>query len=99
MSVAIQHLSSVPLAPSDIREDVPKALELICMKAMCANINKRYSTATEMLEDLESFRKNPNLDLEHIREELTEQEDTRAHQVYQQKRRSTRLCRARRKPL
>ena len=46
------------------------------MKAMCANINKRYSTATEMLEDLESFRKNPNLDLEYIREELTEQEDT-----------------------
>lgn len=76
VSVAIQHLSSVPLAPSDIREDVPKALELICMKAMCANINKRYSTATEMLEDLESFRKNPNLDLEYIREELTEQEDT-----------------------
>ena len=55
VSVAIQHLSSVPLAPSDIREDVPKALELICMKAMCANINKRYSTATEMLEDPVSY--------------------------------------------
>ena len=76
VSVAIQHLSSVPLAPSEIREDVPKALELICMKAMCANINKRYASATEMLEDLESFRKNPDLDLEYIREELTEEENT-----------------------
>ena len=58
VSVAIQHLSSVPLAPSEIREDVPKGLELICMKAMCADINKRYASATAMLEDLESFRKN-----------------------------------------
>ena len=32
VSVAIQHLSSGPLAPSEIREDVPKGLELICMK-------------------------------------------------------------------
>ena len=76
VSVAIQHLSSVPLAPSEIREDVPKALELICMKAMCADINKRYASATAMLEDLENFRKDPELDLEYIREELSEKEDT-----------------------
>ena len=78
VSVAIQHLSSVPLAPSEIREDVPKGLELICMKAMCADINKRYSSATAMLEDLESFRKNPDIDMEYIREELKEKENTEA---------------------
>ena len=76
VSVAIQHLSSVPLAPSEIREDVPKGLELICMKAMCADINKRYASATAMLEDLESFRKNPDIDMEYIREELKEKENT-----------------------
>lgn len=75
VSVAIQHLSSVPLSPSEIREDVPNALELICMKAMCADIRKRYSSADEMLRDLENFRKNPNLDMEHIREELAEKQD------------------------
>ena len=78
VSVAIQHLSSVPLAPSEIREDVPKGLELICMKAMCADINKRYASATAMLEDLESFRKNPDIDMEYIREELKEKENTEA---------------------
>ena len=78
VSVAIQHLSSVPLAPSEIREDVPKGLELICMKAMCADINKRYASATAMLEDLESFRKNPDIDIEYIREELKEKENTEA---------------------
>ena len=78
VSVAIQHLSSIPLAPSEIREDVPKGLELICMKAMCADINKRYASATAMLEDLESFRKNPDIDMEYIREELKEKENTEA---------------------
>ena len=46
------------------------------MKAMCADINKRYASATAMLEDLENFRKDPELDLEYIREELSEKEDT-----------------------
>ena len=34
VSVAIQHLSSVPLAPRDIDHSIPEPLELICMKAM-----------------------------------------------------------------
>ena len=38
VSVAIQHLSSVPLAPREIDPDIPEALELICMKAMCARL-------------------------------------------------------------
>ena len=33
VSVAIQHLSSVPLSPRDVNPEVPEALEKICMKA------------------------------------------------------------------
>lgn len=76
VSVAIQHLSSVPLAPRDINQDTPEALELICMKAMNPNISKRYHTAEDMLEDLEKFRKNPDVDLDYIRVDLQEKEDT-----------------------
>lgn len=75
VSVAIQHLSSVPLAPRDINENVPEALELICMKAMNPNADKRYASADEMLEDLEKFRKDPSANMEHIREELKETVD------------------------
>ena len=75
VSVAIQHLSSVPLSPRDIREDIPEALELICMKAMNPNIEKRYASADEMLEDLEKFRKNPDVDLEYIRADLMDETD------------------------
>lgn len=72
VSVAIQHLSSVPLPPRDINPDIPEALELICMKAMSPNIDKRYASADEVLEDLEKFRKDPSVDLEHIRIDLQE---------------------------
>ena len=75
VSVAIQHLSSVPLSPRDINENVPEALELICMKAMNPNTEKRYDSANAMLEDLEKFRKDPATSMEHIRTELQETVD------------------------
>ncbi|MBQ6115953.1 MAG: Stk1 family PASTA domain-containing Ser/Thr kinase [Oscillospiraceae bacterium] len=73
VSVAIQHLSSIPLAPRDLNPDVPEALELITMKAMNPKLDKRYPSAEAMLEDLEKFRKDPSVDMEHIRSQLAEQ--------------------------
>jgi len=64
VSVAIQHLSSIPLAPREINPDIPEALELICMKAMASDISKRYASADAMIADLEAFRKNPGVDLD-----------------------------------
>ena len=70
VSVAIQHLSSVPLAPRDIDPSIPEPLELICMKAMSSDPDKRYASADAMLEDLEKFRKDPTVDMDYIRQEL-----------------------------
>ena len=70
VSVAIQHLSSVPLSPREINPEVPEALELICMKAMASELEKRYASADEMLADLEEFRKNPEVDLDFTIEDL-----------------------------
>lgn len=75
VSVAIQHLSSVPLDPREINPEIPEALELICKKAMCSDINHRYASADDMLADLEAFRKDPEIDLDYIKEELTVRED------------------------
>ena len=70
VSVAIQHLSAVPKTPRELNPDIPEALELICMKAMCPDISKRYQTADAMLDDLEKFRKDPAVDMDYIREDL-----------------------------
>ena len=61
VSIAIQHISSVPLQPREINPDIPIGLEEITMKAMDPNINTRYQSATEMIADLEDFRKNPSI--------------------------------------
>ncbi len=64
VSVAIQHISSIPLMPRDINPEVPKKLEAIAMKAMNPNLDERYQTVDEMIEDLDEFRKNPDESLD-----------------------------------
>ncbi len=70
VSVAIQHLNSVPLSPCEIDPTVPSALEKICMKAMAGELGRRYASADEMLADLLEFRKNPDTTLGFTIEDL-----------------------------
>ena len=70
VSVAIQHISSIPLPPRDINPEIPEALEAITMKAMASDVSKRYVSADAMLVDLEEFRKNPSINFEYTQEEL-----------------------------
>ncbi len=65
VSVAIQHISSIPLPPRELNPEVPEALEAITMKAMASNMDQRYVNADEMLVDLEEFRKNPNINFDY----------------------------------
>ena len=80
VSVAIQHINSIPLAPREIDPSIPEALEAITMKAMAPNPDNRYSSADEMLADLEEFRKNPNINFDYnissFQDELDDVEKT-----------------------
>ena len=59
VSVAIQHINGGAPAPSVYNPNIPKGLEQIIMKAMALEARDRYVSATEMLQDMEEFRKNP----------------------------------------
>jgi len=61
VSVAIQHISAIPLLPRDINPDIPLGLEEITMHAMEPDVDMRFTTAEEMLNDLEEFRRNPGV--------------------------------------
>ena len=74
VSVAIQHLSSVPLAPRELNAEIPQQLELICMKAMTPDLSRRYASADAMIADLEDFRKNPNINLDFTMMDLRPEE-------------------------
>ena len=75
VSVAIQHLSSIPLAPREIDPDIPEALELICMKAMAPDLEHRYQSADAMIADLEAFRKNPEVEMKFDLSDLRPEEN------------------------
>ena len=70
VSVAIQHISAIPLMPREINPDVPIGLEDITMRAMEPDLNMRFTTADEMLYNLEEFRKNPAIVFKYAKSDL-----------------------------
>ena len=82
VSVAIQHINSIPLSPRELNADIPEALEAITMKAMAPKVEDRYTSADAMLADLEEFRKNPNINFEYSASDLkiTEEADVAAQE-------------------
>ena len=81
VSVAIQHLSSIPLAPREINPEIPEQLELICMKAMAPDPDRRYPSADAMIADLEAFRKNPGINLDFELSDLRPEESDEPTQL------------------
>ena len=64
VEVALQHIRSIPLSPSERVEGIPETLERITMKAMNPHLSRRYGSATEILADLEAFRNDANFKIE-----------------------------------
>ena len=56
LQVVMQHLSAVPLAPSELMPGIPKGLDEVVMHAMCANIGRRYASAEALYADLEQLK-------------------------------------------
>ena len=59
VAVAIQHINGGAAMPSTLNPNIPGGLEQIIMKGMALELQDRYVSATEMLQDMEEFRKNP----------------------------------------
>ena len=55
--IALKHIAGIAVPPQEINPDIPDELARITLKAMNADINARYQSASELLADLEEFRK------------------------------------------
>ncbi len=64
VEVALQHIRSIPLSPSERVDGIPETLERITMKAMNPHLSRRYASATEILADLEAFRNDENFKID-----------------------------------
>ena len=53
--IAVKHLNTAPVPPSQLVEDLPPELEHIILKAMNPEIQARYQTAEELIRDLDHF--------------------------------------------
>ena len=65
VAVAIQHINGGAKMPSVLNPNIPGGLEQIIMKGMALEVKDRYASATEMLHDMEEFRKNPAIVFQH----------------------------------
>ncbi len=52
VEIAMKHLSQVPEPPSELRPDVPHALDAVVMRALAKDPDQRYGSAEEMDADL-----------------------------------------------
>jgi serine/threonine-protein kinase len=53
VAVALKHLQDAPKPPRELVPDIPKALELVILKAISKEQSARYDNAREMARDLE----------------------------------------------
>ena len=54
--IAIKHIIGNPVRPRKLNKSIPVRLEKIILKAMSSDLQTRYQTAEEMVQDLEKFR-------------------------------------------
>lgn len=92
LAIVMQHISAMPLLPSEVAPGVPRGMEDIIMHAMCPAVNRRYASADEMITDLQRLKNDPNVtfsyDGEAIRGAAPSLEETQSLPNYADMRRT-----------
>ncbi len=65
VSVALMQLQNDPIKPRAINPDIPVGLEQIIIRAMQKNQSDRYQSASEILRDIEEYKRNPNIKFDY----------------------------------
>lgn len=61
VAVAIQHINGNLIPPTKLNPNIPTGLEQIILHAMAVSPDERYNSATDMLHDMEDFRRSPDM--------------------------------------
>lgn len=84
IAVALMHMQNTPKPPRQINNTIPEGLEAIVLRAMQKDASKRYQSASEMIKDIEEFKRNPSIVFEYnlpaAEEEKTQYFDKPARQ-------------------
>lgn len=63
--IAVMHMQAKAKAPRTINDTIPEGLEEIVIRAMQKNPSMRYQTASEMIRDIDDFKRNPSILFEY----------------------------------
>lgn len=65
VSVALMHMQTKAKNPREVNDTIPEGLEEIVVRAMQKDASKRYQSASEMIKDIEEFKRNPSIVFEY----------------------------------
>lgn len=65
VSIALMHMQNTAKLPRELNDSIPEGLEEIVIRAMQKDSSKRYQSASEMIKDIEEFKKNPSIVFEY----------------------------------
>ncbi len=77
VAIALKHLQDAPRPPRELAPDIPKALELVILKAVAKDPSVRYDNAREMARDLERTLLEPEGNYIHIKRAAEDFDGTR----------------------
>lgn len=63
VSVAIKHIQEQVKPPKEVNPNIPESLNRLILKAIEKEQFRRYQSATEILNDLQKIKDNPNVEL------------------------------------
>ncbi len=76
VSVAIQHINGGAPMPTTLNPNIPAAMEQIIMHGMALEPKDRYASATEMLRDMDEFRKDPAIVFQYRKKTVSDDTQT-----------------------
>lgn len=65
VSIALMHMQNTAKTPRELNDSIPEGLEEIVIRAMQKESTKRYQSASEMIKDIEEFKRNPSIVFEY----------------------------------
>ncbi len=69
VAIAVMHMHDIPERPKAVNPDIPGGLEEIVLRAMEKLPEDRYQNTSEMIEDIEAFKNNPDISFGYYVEE------------------------------
>lgn len=72
VTVALKHIQEEAVAPKTLNSKIPDSLNVLILKSIEKDPNKRYQSAKEFINDLEKIKDNPNAVIDEVADDSSQ---------------------------